>query len=46
MKLITGCALMCSDKICTLNTKEVSLLIPTEEILDTFWVTLFPSLEP
>lgn len=32
---------MCSEKLCGLNTEEMSLLIPTEKILDTFWVTLF-----
>lgn len=36
MKLITGCASMCSDKVCGLNTEEMSLLIPKGKILDTF----------
>lgn len=36
MKFITGCASVCSDKICALNTEEMSLLIPKEKILDTF----------
>lgn len=35
--------LLCSDKIRSLNTEEMSLLIPTKKILDAFGATLFIS---